>query len=459
MTPSPPASGDAPRIPSWKRLGLKLKSAQNSPDQIPQLPSIESSKATETSNKKRQRNSDHGLSVKKPRNSDSLPLPEPPRSSIIGTTTPKLSRKKSVTFTPDTKSQDGDSIKQLFLGWVAEQKAQDEFYASVTNQAFDTPLPPKVEEQFDTTLPESERRVKRVKKANTEPETQNDGDAKKPKSKKSAKKSKITKPNTSRPFLAYLRHYHESRDTWKFNKNHQNHLLKHAFDLDIIPSDHTHLLYEYVRSLQGGVRTRLRDAALAIKVKDQEDGIEGFPANMSDKNKRQREYDVAMDEYVATMTAAGASSRLGYEEGVLMGLSDSAMSARVAKRMRSEQILAELGSSSSDDTAETQTTETESVVTDGEKRLRLNDGSTHKIGRRRKQRTLADVDNSSSSSDSSSNSDDSSSEDESSAPGDSSGDSTSSSSSSSSDSDSDDEESSSDDSTSSSESDDTDGIA
>ncbi|PQE04721.1 proteasome subunit alpha type 6 protein [Rutstroemia sp. NJR-2017a BBW] len=435
MTASPPASGGAPRIPSWKRLGLKLKSAQKSPDQIPQLPSIESTKATETPDKKRQRESEHDLSE--------------PRPSIIGTTTPKLSRKKSVTFTPDTKSQDGDSIKQLFLGWVAEQKAQDEFYASVTNQAFDTPLPPKVEEQFDTTLPESERRIKRVKKAKAEPNTQN----------KSAKKSKVTKPNTSRPFLAYLRHYHESRDTWKFNKNHQNHLLKHAFDVSVIPSDHAHLLYEYIRSLQGGVRTRLRDAALAIKIKDQEEGAEGFPADMSDRNKRQREYDVAMNEYVATMTAAGASPHLGYEEGVLMGLSDSAMSGRAAKRMRSEQILAELGSSSSDDTAETQTTETESVATDGEKRLRLNDGTAQKVGRRRKQRTLADVDGSSSSSDSSSDSDDSSSEDESSTPGGASGKSTSSSSSSSSDSESDDEESSSDDSTSSSESDDTDGIA
>ncbi|KAF7898379.1 hypothetical protein EAF00_004825 [Botryotinia globosa] len=463
MIPSASASGGAPRIPSWKRLGLKLKSAPNSSDSNIQASITEPLKEIEIANKKRPREdieSEHETSAKKPKNLDSHPPASEPQRSVVPdsiiTTPRKSALKKSVTFTPETKSQDGDSIKQLYLGWVADQKAQDDFfYGPSTSQAFETPAPPIVEEQFDTTLPEKERRVKRVKKTKSEAEPENGTTEKDSKPQKSVKKSKVSKPTAApRPFLAYLRQYHESKETWKFNKNHQNHLLKHAFNVEVVPSDHVHLLYEYVRGLQGGVRKRLRDEALAIKVKDRESDASGFPATMADSSKRQREYDLAMNEYIASMTAGGASSRMGYEEGVLMGLSDAAMAPRMAKRMRAEQILAELGSSSSEETTDTQTTETESVATDGEKRLRLNDGTPQKIGRKRKQRTLAADDSSSSESDSSSDSDDSSPDDESMVGGKNKDDTSSSSSSSSSSSGSDDEDSSSEDGSSSSESED-----
>ncbi|RAL65865.1 hypothetical protein DID88_005528 [Monilinia fructigena] len=459
MTSSTSASGGVPRIPSWKRLGLKLKSAQNSSDSNPQPSIAEPPKEIETGNRKRPRDTEleHEASAKKLKNLNSNPTSEPQRPIAPDSiTTPKTTRKKSVTFTPETKSQDGDSIKQLYLGWVADQKAQDDFfYGPSTTQAFETPVPTIVEEQFDTTLPEKERRVKRVKKAKSEEKAKNDTTEKDSKPQKSVKKSKVSKPTAApRPFLAYLRQYHESKETWKFNKNHQNHLLKHAFNVEVVPSDHAYLLYEYVRGLQGGVRKRLRDEALSIKVKDREADASGFPATMVESNKRQREYDIAINEYVASMTAAGASREMGYEEGVLMGLSDAAMAPRMAKRMRAEQILAELGSSSSEETTDTQT-----VAMDEEKRLQLNDGTTQKLRRKRKQRTLATDDSSSSGSDSSSDSDDSSSEDGSMANGDKSDESSSSSSSSSSGSSSDDEASSSEDDSSSSDSDDSeDGI-
>lgn len=459
MTSSTSASGGVPRIPSWRRLGLKLKSVQDSSDSNSQASITEPPRESEIANKKRPRDteSEHETSVKKPKNLTSHPASASQNPvALESITTPRTTLKKSVTFTPETKSQDGDSIKQLYLGWVADQKAQDDFfYGPSTPPAFETPIPTIVEEDFDTTLPEKERRVKRVKKPKAEDKSQNGATEKDSKPQKSVKKSKVSKPTAApRPFLAYLRQYHESKETWKFNKNHQNHLLKHAFNVEVVPSDHAYLLYEYVRGLKGGVRKRLRDEALAIKVQDREADASGFLATMSESNKRQREYDIAINEYVASMTAAGASSQMGYEEGVLMGLSDVAMAPRMAKRMRAEQILAELGSSSSEETADTHTTETESVATDGEKRLQLN-GTTQKPGRKRKQRTLATDGSSSSDSDSSSNSDDSSSEDESIANGDNSDESSSSSSSSSSGSDgsdSDDGDSSSEDGSSSIES-------
>jgi hypothetical protein len=119
---------------------------------------------------------------------------------------------------------------------------------------------------------------------------------------------------------------------------------------------------------------------------------------------------------------------MGYEEGVLLGLSDAAMAKRVARRTRAEQILAELGTSQ--DSSDITDKAVMNGDNDSQKRLRMNDGSSQKVARKRKQRTLnVEVDSSSSYSD---DSDDNSSEESTAENG--GGDDTSSSSSSSSDS-------------------------
>ena len=373
----PSATGPAPRIPAWKRLGLKLKNASD-------IPASNSPQEIFISKRKRPAGAEEVPSKKLKQISKTVAAQV---SSTDNPVTPSLVRKKSVTFTPETKAEDGDSIKQLFNAWVAEQKSQDpSFPLESSNQAFDIPNPTRIEEEIGTALDEAERRVQRVKKPTKSPD--------KPKRKtfanteKPSKAAKQVKP-TSRPFLDYLRQYSESREKWKFNKNHQTHLLKHIFDVDAIPSDHAHLIYKYVKGLQGGVRTRLRSEALEVKIKDQEESVRGFPEDMADPEKRQKEYDAAIEAYVATMTAANASDDVGYEEGLLLGLSDSAMSKRVAKRMRSERVLAELGSSAGEAEA-TQIKKSDAVNgdDDSQKRLRMNDGSSQKVARKRKQRTM-----------------------------------------------------------------------
>lgn len=377
-------------IPAWKRLGLKLKSAQETSE-----PAGEPSTEPDTLKRKRTDATTDDTLAKKSRTSLNLLR----QLESQGPVTPQLARKKSVTFTKETKVEDGDSIKQLFNSWVAEQKSTNpSFEFSNSAPVFKTPGAPRVEEEVDANLDEKERRVKRVKTPKPE---------KPQKSKQPKKPTKATKPSapSSRPFLAYLKEYCESRSTWKFNKNHQNHLLRNAFDLEVIPSDNTHYLFEYVRGLQGGVRTRLRDTALAIKVKDQEDGTAVIESTMADRF--QRDYDMAMKEHVAEMTALNAPSSMGYEEGVLLGLSDRAMAKRVAKRLRAERILEELASSPDGIGA---------AVANGDddegdqKRLRYSDDIPQlKAPRKRKQRTAVDND-SSSSSDDSSNSDEESSD-------------------------------------------------
>lgn len=403
-------------------MGLKLKSAR---EEAP----------LEEVNPKRKRTNEagEGVSVKKTKTSS-----DSPGLSVPDQVTPQPVRKKSVTFTPETKIEDGDSIKQLFSAWVAEQKNQEDLSAPV----FQTPQYSTVEQSFDTTLDEKERRVKRVKpskqeKADSKEDPPKAKDSRKQKKKETgqtpvapeseeslkpteqSKSKKARKPKTAKslttptstlpekPFLAYLKQYTDSRSTWKFNKNHQTHLLKHIFNIDIVPSVYAYYIYEYVKGLQGGVRTRLRDSALAVKVKDLE---EAFPADMEHPEQQKKEYESAMNEYVATMMSAEVGPNVRYEEGVLLGLSDLAMPTRIAKRKRVERILAELASGDGETNGGTDG-EKDTVMGDDEsqKRLRMNDGSSQKVVRKRKQRTAV-VNDETSSEEDSSDSDESSSD-------------------------------------------------
>ncbi|CAG8982932.1 hypothetical protein HYALB_00002950 [Hymenoscyphus albidus] len=407
-------SNASPRIPAWKRLGLKLKSAADTPAQEV---TVAASTTTHDTPKRKRLDEAEGTAHPKKKKASQNTL----NLSAANQDAPGLIRKKSVTFTPETKASDGDSIKQLYNAWVADQNPQE-----LSGQpAFNTPEPTKVEEEFDSTLDEKARRTKRVKptasksnaslavESNQAINTRDTKAESKPKKKKAPKKSKSIVVPQTRPFLSYLKQYTENRDSWKFNKNHQNHLIKHLFDLDSIPSEYEAFIYPYVRGLQGGVRTRLRGSALAIKVKDLEEGAAGFPETMAERTKRQEKYDVAMKEYVTTMMSAEVPSNVGYEEGVLMNLTekDPAMARRVLKRMRSERVLAELGVASEGE--QTNGTSKEVIVIDddeGQKRAKVNDGSS--LARKRKQRTTVVDDSDTSSSDSSGDSDSSSGDDD-----------------------------------------------
>jgi hypothetical protein len=54
----------------------------------------------------------------------------------------KADRRKSVTFTPDTKTSDGNSASNLFKKWVAEQKGSGADFTQAEVSQFTEP--PKV---------------------------------------------------------------------------------------------------------------------------------------------------------------------------------------------------------------------------------------------------------------------------------------------------------------------------
>ncbi|KAI1004383.1 hypothetical protein K3495_g3827 [Podosphaera aphanis] len=383
------ASDVPPYLPAWKKLGLKLKLQEET------LTSVASPCAHGSSKRKRNDSGSEDNAIRKAQK-----LIQEPR---FGTTrelmTPNFSRKKSVTFTPETKLEDGDSVKTIFNSWVTGQNSKAPSIERTNFNIFNKLGAEPVAGQ--QTRPSVEK--KKEKRRTSE----------KPKSglaKSSAKSLSLNNVNPSTaipPFLKYLRQYHDSRDTWKFNKNHQSHLLQHVFDVNIVPSDQAHFIYAYIKGLQGNVRTRLRDAALSIKVKDIEDGPANFPENTPDSEEKQKRYESALTEYLAFNTISHTRVP-GHEEKSFMDIQDKLVNDRLIKRTRAEMILTELASSPDASMLPSQKSLSE------DQDVKVSDALTKKISRKRKRRTATDDSSSSSSSDDSSSLDESSTSDDSS---------------------------------------------
>lgn len=142
---------------------------------------------------------------------------------------PKTDRRKSVTFTPDTKTSDGNSASNYFKQWVAEQKGSSADFTPAEVAQFAKP-------------PE-------VHIANSNPSSCLPLKAPTP--------GKSKKKDPSR-YLNYLAQYYQDRGNWKFNKATQNDVLDNSLNIFRIPEEYLDALLEYVRGLQGaGVIERL----------------------------------------------------------------------------------------------------------------------------------------------------------------------------------------------------------
>ena len=398
-----------PKIPAWKRLGLKLKSAQL--ESVPSAASVVIAPvATEPKKEKRKHEiKDQKAPLgKRVKVNKSAKVHEPttdttPNQSPI---TSDHKRRKSVTFTPETKTEDGDSIKQLYNGWIAKHPTQGpNFHELRSRSASKTSDPIQAAEQIDSAIDEVLQEVETAKKPKKE---------KKPRKAKSPKSQKVVKSTKQLdPALSYLKLFHESKDTWKFNKIHQINLLKNAFDVERIPSEYIEIFYTYVTGLKGRARTQLRDAAIAIKVKAQESAVE--PAEDMDIIAPGKELEGHIEEGVA-IAAPDSASKIGYEERVLQPLSDLTIKQRMAKRMRAERILDGLAQEAQEPGEEvngsSESVKDEEGDRESQKRLKMSDGLMQRVRRKRKQRTNAVEDSSSSdSTDSDSSSEDDGDED------------------------------------------------
>lgn len=247
-------------------------------------------------------------------------------------------------------------------------------------------------------------------------------DATRPVNKPPPKKAKTpgkkkTNPNAAppsdiKPALEYLSQWKSARDSWKFNKNYQTILIKHAFDPVLFPSANIDTFYLYIRDLKGFVRTRLQETAMEIRTKDSTEGAAGFPEGSVNLPEKQLRYDQLLAQLLHSQ--AGQKRKTFHEAEYRTSSEDvDDVIRRVIKRMRAELVLDNLSEGEESDASHTTTATASSEVsiaesnttkaTEGDNQVKLKDGPSK---RKRKLRTTVDD---SSSSESESDSDDSSS--------------------------------------------------
>ncbi|MCJ1224090.1 hypothetical protein MMC12_000733 [Toensbergia leucococca] len=323
-----------PHIPAWKKLGLKLKSAK---DEEPIVNDSQLSAHLENRKKRPLEETTHEPTStppaqlsKRPKKASSTPkspkvdTPIPSTSTIppfnpSPPSTPAPPKRKSVSFTPETKTTDGDSIKALYNTWLASQKATDPTFnpASISDS------------------------LKAVQPAQLHPTTSPTPTP--PKSKKKARKSPTNltssqkdppQPQTQHPALSYLTTHHTDPQSWKFSKNHQTHLLKHLFSPTHIPPPHNQALHSYLLGLRGlSARARLRATALEIRKRDEEE-----VAGMESPDLRRRYYEQAVGVFREKLRQGEWARE---EEGELEV--EEEWKERVERRRRAEVVLWAVG--------------------------------------------------------------------------------------------------------------------
>ncbi|KAL1613406.1 putative proteasome subunit alpha type 6 [Diplodia seriata] len=299
------ATPDSSRVPAWKKLGLKLKYASDespaaaspsaskkrareddaggkseSKDRSSGTPSKKSKKRRaepaeestppsdepskkEKKEKKREKKSKSRAALPDRTAPDSAVSDSEDRTPALSTPVKTLQRKKSVSFTPDTKKSDGDSGQQLFKAWV---KSQD---GSSTEDS----IVPSTESAVD------EGDAAAASELRPEP------------SKKDLKKAKKEQRNAAKaaeaaqqkehlpPYVTYLQQYHSDRSSWKFNKKHQVELLKNLFNLFRVPASYDPAVEAYISGLNGAAaRYRLKEHSELV-LKETSDVSMEDPAN------------------------------------------------------------------------------------------------------------------------------------------------------------------------------------
>ncbi|KAK8190189.1 hypothetical protein IWZ00DRAFT_516002 [Phyllosticta capitalensis] len=309
-----PAS--TPRVPAWKKLGLKLKYAkdeaptpagtpenasasrkrsrpseeESTPSQLKEEGTSSKSKSEDKKSKKRKTSQDDKdvtststaaidesattpakppkkekkqkkaeKSEEKEQKSEAQPQTKPAvPDQAVSTPIRTLKRKKSVSFTPDTKTIDGDQT--LVKAWSSSLRQEEILPSEPPTQSTEQAA---LTNGDDANKP-SKAELKKAKKEE------------KRKAKNDAATTSATSAPTSAdtpPYLTYLQQYHTDRANWKFNKVRQSTLFDNLFKIQRLPTSYDDALRAYLKGLKGdAVRQRLQEQAREIleKTKDEE---------------------------------------------------------------------------------------------------------------------------------------------------------------------------------------------
>lgn len=349
------STGETPPTPAWKKLGLKLKhskadEAANGPPAVGQPGRAQQGSGMQGKRKMHAGGavSDYSspVSAKKPRR-------DLDRSST-GDATPQLKKKKSVAFA------DTPSNKTAAPGSTTARK---------------TPAKP---------LPNKNNKTKSP----------------------TPKKQKRAQPTAdTKPALEYLRHWVSSRDSWKFNKNHQSTLIKAVFESGLPPAD-IGSFYDYIDDIKGAVRMRLRETALAIRLKDRTDRAAGFPDNTADAEGKQEIYEAAIAGFLEAQEKVASKKRTFAEIDYVTTSQDAdVIIRRLVKRMRAEMVIATLSDGDETDVSTTSTRMEPRAAKTSLDNTAANKIKTNGLTGKRRRKMRTNMEDSDGSSDSSSSSD------------------------------------------------------
>lgn len=239
--------------PAWKRLGLKLKYAKDEP------------RRPSTAVSTRKHDQEPGLSerpAKRARTSKNLSTGSPAQngshispsrgSELEDSNTPKglglklpVARKKSVTFSEETKQDDGDS--RVTIDFPADSPGS----TPKKSKKLRKPSP-------EIESPESSTPATDITDAASNSQVTPTKQASKAKAGKMSKGSRPANKDKSSSALHYLTLHRSDRESWKFNKILDVWILSHAIDSQAIPSTHVPALAGYVRGLPTAARSRTR---------------------------------------------------------------------------------------------------------------------------------------------------------------------------------------------------------
>ncbi|RMY34054.1 hypothetical protein D0866_05515 [Hortaea werneckii] len=345
-------------VPAWKRLGLKLKYAKDSPEPSGQAPveagySPQGSKRHSTANsdettskpsKKQKLSRENGQTFSeanwKDGKSHSPSQPnvktvsvdpkaskgkhqtfegedsEHPAENDVRGRPRKASHRKSVTFTADTKAHDAESISD---GETAEEEPSEPPQSTAPEQ----PASP------ETKLSKKEKkRLKQQQKSSAPSEGKTADDR--------ATQVKKPKHQGTAEYVEYILQFYNDNANWKFNKNKQTELLKHLFNPWWIPAQYDEALVAYIEGLQGARAQQrvIEDAEAVLKALLEKQESDVNVESMDSRTSRKAAYEAAVKREIEKVKQVGRSE---YDEHQLLE-----MKKEVEKAKRADAVLAAL---------------------------------------------------------------------------------------------------------------------
>lgn len=221
-------------------------------------------------------------------------------------------RRKSVAFTNDTKTEDGNSAQALFQDWAAQNQADQDtgFTPSEVAQFSEPSSTQTTHDPEGISLPQRPaKKEKKQKKPKSTPAKTSEQDT--PTEKKTKVRHSKTSDRPTPEYINYLQQFHTDRPSWKFNKSKQNDLLKNVWNIYRITPENDEALVEYISGLQGAnaqqrLRTQAQETLDGLK-KELSSALadEAQDLDMSTAADRQQAYERVVQKELARQLEGG----------------------------------------------------------------------------------------------------------------------------------------------------------